>query len=269
VNTAPLRHLPAADEIKFGYTEAMCGRVITDNSMICVDPTTATCSRCVEINIAAGVVTPPTGWPLAERDWYTRARIRIVRETTVNSTAFCVRRTCGVGEELTMYQAGRAGWQVDRGTWQISIDDERVIAVPAGCAEVIEVLEERPPTWEAAALTAEQVTALLATHHPGAAEAARAWAAAGLHVAREFAELVIRTPGPQYRRIGCIGIDLRRQRFNFEDFNDDHDRFSEPYQAIIQDSEYKYSRRTLRLDALPIDPVAAADDNAGQHREHD
>jgi hypothetical protein len=53
--------------------------------------------------------------------------------------------------------------------------------------------------------------------------------------------------------------------FDF-DFDRAHDSFSKPYQAIIQDSEYKYSRRTRRLDALPIDPVAAADDNAGLHR---
>jgi hypothetical protein len=205
-------------------------------------------------------VTPPRVWPLAERNWYPQARIRIVRETTVNSTAFCVPRTYRVGEELTMLQAGLAGSQVDRGTWKIG---EGVIAIPADCAEIIEVLEDQPPTWEAAALTAEQVTALLAPHHPGAAEAARAWAAAGLHVAREYYELVIRTPDPQYRRVGCIGVDLRRLSRDENDF--DRYRFSEPYKAIIQDSDYKYSRRTLRLDALPIDPVAAADDNAGQH----
>jgi hypothetical protein len=103
----------------------------------------ATCARCVEINRSeedqrpsrptrptvsgsddiASVVTPPTGWPLAERDWHTRARIRIVREITVNSTAFCAPRTYRVGEELTMVQDGLAGGQVDRGTWRMSIDD--------------------------------------------------------------------------------------------------------------------------------------------------
>jgi hypothetical protein len=113
-------------------------------------------------------------------------------------------------------------------------------------------------------LTAEQVTALLAPYHSGAEEAACAWAAAGLHVAREFAALIIRTPGPHYRRVGCIDADVRDFRqFDYE-FDREHDCFSRPYQAIIQDSEYKYSRRTRYLDALPIDPIAAADDKAGQ-----
>lgn len=46
MNTAPLRHLPR--KIKPEYTEAICGEVITDSSMICHDPARATCARCVD-----------------------------------------------------------------------------------------------------------------------------------------------------------------------------------------------------------------------------
>lgn len=46
MSTRPLRHLPR--RIKPEYTEAMCGGIITDNSMICHDPARATCTRCVD-----------------------------------------------------------------------------------------------------------------------------------------------------------------------------------------------------------------------------
>lgn len=280
MNAAPLRHIPrylaAADVIEFGCTETMCGKVIADNSMICnpTSATGATCSRCIEINLAAGVVMPPTGWPLAERDWYTLARTRIVRETTVNSDYFCVPRTYQIGEECWMFQQGGPGSPADRGWWHIHTGEGNpMIAIPAGRVEVIEVRKERPPTWEAAALSTEQVTALLAPYHPGAAEAARAWAAAGLHVAHEAMELVIRTPGPQYRPVGYIGWRLPCDENGRPPWREGYAGpswpypliFDEPYQAILQDSEYRSSRRTLRLDDLPIDPVAAADANAGPH----
>jgi hypothetical protein len=192
---------------------------------------------------------------MAERDWWILARVRIARETTISSVAWCSPRTFHAGEELTMHQGGRAGGTVDRSAWGRSVDGEHGFTIPAGCVEVIEVLEERPPTWDAAALTAEQVTALLAPHFPEAAIAG-AWVAAGLHVGHEFGELIIRTPGPEYRRVGSI----RRG-------HPDDSQFPGPYQVIIEDSPYPFSRRTRQLNALPADPVASANDNTGRHGE--
>ena len=45
---------------------------------------------------------------LAERDWYTLARVRIVKETAVGAVDPRVDRTFLVGEELTMNQRGQA-----------------------------------------------------------------------------------------------------------------------------------------------------------------
>jgi hypothetical protein len=61
----------------------------------------------------------------------------------------------------------------------------------------VEILQDEPPTWKEAALSAGQVTELLAPHHPGAAEAAAAWAVAGLHVSwYGLGDLALRTQGP-------------------------------------------------------------------------
>jgi hypothetical protein len=181
---------------------------------------------------------------LAERDWYTEARVRIVKETTVGAVDPRVDRTFRVGEIVTMNQSGHAGREVLRDTWWDSSDIDGAHIISADCAEIVEVLEDHPPTWAAAALTAEQVTELLAPHHPGAAEAARAWAAAGLHVSCCHGGLAIRTPTPEYRTIGYIPRDYW-----------DGNRFTKPYEAVpVADQSW----RNRKLDHLPLDPVTAA-----------
>jgi hypothetical protein len=137
---------------------------------------------------------------LAERDWYTEARVRIVTQHTAGAVDPPVDRTFTVGEVLKMHQSGRAGREIDRGAWWDSSDIDGAHIIPAGCAEIVEVLEDHPPAWTAAALTASQVTELLAPYHPGAAEAARAWLAAGLHVSYCHGGLAIRTPRPRTAR---------------------------------------------------------------------
>jgi hypothetical protein len=184
---------------------------------------------------------------VAERDWWIQARVRIVRETTAHSLAWCSPRTFRVGEELTLHQGGQADAAVNCDSWRRSIDGEHGFTIPADCVEVIDVLQERPPTWDAAALTASQITELLAPRFAEAGEVVGVWESAGLHVAHEFGELVIRTPGPEYRRVGSI-----RRGYP------DRDQFTGPYHAIEEDSPYPFSRRTRQLDALPTDPVAAA-----------
>lgn len=48
MNATPRRHLPR--KTKPEYTEAMCGAIITDGSLICHDQARATCGRCVAID---------------------------------------------------------------------------------------------------------------------------------------------------------------------------------------------------------------------------
>lgn len=197
------------------------------------------------IDLPGGIrYAPALPGHLAERDWWTLARVRIVRETTVGAVDPRVDRTFRVGEELVMNQSGRAGDEVLRDCWWSSTDIDGAHIIDADCAEVIEVLEDIPPTWAAAALTAEQITDLLAPHHPGAAEAATAWIAAGLHVSHTHGGLSIRTPAPEYREIGHVPRDY---------WNDN--RFTKPYEAVV---DPKRSWLNRKLDALPLDPVAAA-----------
>jgi hypothetical protein len=181
---------------------------------------------------------------LAERDWHTEARVRIVRQHTAGAVDPPVDRTFTVGEVLKMHQSGRAGREIDRSAWWDSSDIDGAHIIPAGCAEIVEVLEDHPPTWDAAALTASQVTELLVPHHPGAAEAVQAWLAAGLHVSYCHGGLAIRTPAPGRRKVG----ELRRDYWQ-------GNKFTRPYEAV-PDEQHLYTNR--KLDHLPLDPVAAA-----------
>ena len=167
-----------------------------------------------------------------------------MKETAVGAVDPRVDRTFLVGEELTMNQRGQAGREVLRDCWRTSGDIDGAHIIDAGCAEIIEILEDHPPTWDAAALTAGQITDLLAPHHPGAAEAAAASINAGLLVAREPGGLAIRTPAPERRKVGY----LRRDYW-------DGNRFTKPYEAVI-DENREWLNRTL--DVLPPNPVAAA-----------
>ena len=153
-------------------------------------------------------------------------------------------RTFTVGEVLKMHQSGRAGREIDCGSWWDSSDIDGAHIIPAEIVEVVEVIEDHPPTWDAAALTASQVTELLAPHHPGAAEAVQAWLAAGLHVSRCHGGLAIRTPAPEYRKVGEVPRDYWKGN-----------TYSKPYEAV-PDEQHFYTNR--KLDHLPLDPVAAA-----------
>jgi len=168
---------------------------------------------------------------LAERDWWTEARVRVARRIDAGDVAF------EVGQVYVMHQHGPAGAEVDRGEW--CTETERV---PAAAVEVLEVLEDHPPTWHAAALTAERIVELLAPYHPLAERAAAAWTASRLHIAQERDGLVIRTAGPEHRRVGRIGRDYW--------FGNVH---SDPYQVTLPDNDLR------ELADLPLDPLAAWD----------
>jgi hypothetical protein len=184
---------------------------------------------------------------LAERDWYRRARVRIVKETTVGAIDPMTERTFAVGEVVTMSQQGREGREIDRGSWWDSSDIDGAHIIDAGRAEIVEILEDHPPTWKEAALPADRVTELLSPHHPGAAEAAATWAGAGLHVSwYGRGDLAVRTPGPEYRLVGIIPSDYWKGG-----------AFTRPYETVPVDEPGK-SHLRRKLDALPLDPVASA-----------
>lgn len=180
---------------------------------------------------------------LAERDWSRRARVRIIKETTVGAVDPPVERTFKVGEELEMNQRGRAGEEIRRDNWWTSSDIDGAHIIDADCAEIVEILDDEPPTWAEAALPADEVTRILAPHHPGAAEAAAAWEAAGLLVCRWARGLAIYTPGPEYRMVGRCPSDYWNRG-----------TVSLPYEAIVGGDPLHYRK----LDRLPLDPVAAS-----------
>ena len=184
---------------------------------------------------------------LAERDWYRRTRVRIVTETAVGAVDPQADRTFRVGEIVTMHQRGNAGREVLRDCWWDSADIDGAHIIPAECAEIVEILQDEPPTWDEAALTAAQVTGLLAPHHPDAAAAAAAWESAGLHVSWcEIGDLAVRTPGPEYRLVGIVPGDYWKGG-----------AFTKPYETVPAEGPGTLHLRR-KLDRLPLEPVAAA-----------
>ncbi|MGW2375382.1 MULTISPECIES: hypothetical protein [Kitasatospora] len=83
---------------------------------------------------------------IAERNWWTRARVRFLEEVDVEAVHPRRRRVFWQGEEEVMVQWGLAGRRVDRSTWWTSIDVNGAYIVMAPSVEVLEVLEEQPPT---------------------------------------------------------------------------------------------------------------------------
>lgn len=85
---------------------------------------------------------------IAEGDWFLRARVRV---TAATRTAACrgmvVRppRYWWIGEEVELFQWGRAGQPVDRTGWWTSLDPEAAYIIPCAAVEVLEILEELPP----------------------------------------------------------------------------------------------------------------------------
>jgi hypothetical protein len=185
---------------------------------------------------------------LAERAWFRRARVRFIRSGEAHSPEGPPMRF-RIGEEQEMVQSGRAGQAVDYDTWWTSFDIDGAKIFGPDAVEVVDVIEERPPTWKAAALSAATITRLLEPFHAGAAQAAAAWVAAGLHVARDVNGLLIRTPAPERRAIGRVRSDYW-----------DGGKHKHPYEVVVRDAELSYDQRVVQLEQLPLDPVAALAD---------
>lgn len=81
----------------------------------------------------------------AQRDWHTRARVRILADTASQSIDPPGVRRFRAGEECVMIQWGRAGRPVERDSWWDSFDIDAAHIVPASKVEVIAILEEVTP----------------------------------------------------------------------------------------------------------------------------
>src|SRR5580658_1347550 len=97
---------------------------------------------------------------LAEREWLTRARVRILASYPSSAPDIWHKRDPAPqpGEERVMIQWGRAGRAVDRDAWWTSADIDGAAIVPAEHVLVLEVTENSAPTHNGAALPAGVVT---------------------------------------------------------------------------------------------------------------
>lgn len=190
---------------------------------------------------------------LAERGWWTLARVRFLRDVTVSCPGDHTPRTYRADETATMNQHGSTGQEIDRDVWWSSTDIDYALIVPADAVEVLEVIERAEPMWADAELTAEQAIEALAgtpgrgEQHtaaladiPGVAETVTGWARAGLVLAHTPSALVVYTPAPERRPVGAI-----YQRHNGTWI----------YEAVINPDQ---TWRNQILKELPADPVAAA-----------
>lgn len=80
----------------------------------------------------------------AERDWHTRAIVRIL-ETTRCGNPEGGKCTFHAGQELEMIQWGCAGRPVDRDAWWDSYDIDGAFIIKADKVEVIRVIDEVSP----------------------------------------------------------------------------------------------------------------------------
>ncbi|MEU3340447.1 hypothetical protein [Streptomyces sp. NPDC006668] len=87
--------------------------------------------------------------PIAEQDWFVRARVRIREEHHAHSLEQKL-RTFRPGQEVELVQWGRASQEVDTDAWwTTSHYIPAAHIVPADKIEVLEVLEERRPEADA------------------------------------------------------------------------------------------------------------------------
>jgi len=109
---------------------------------------------------------------LAEREWWLRARVRILSTYPGGRPGVWWNgdRPPQPGEELQMRQGGRAGRKVDRDAWWTSSDIDGAVIVPAEHVLVLEVTEVHAPTHKGAAMPAAEVVAMFGAPAAGWAE---------------------------------------------------------------------------------------------------
>jgi hypothetical protein len=88
----------------------------------------------------------------ADRDWHTRAIVRVKETVTKRSVDPYREHTFHAGEELEMIQWGRAGRPVRRDSWWTSYDIDGALIIEAGSVEIVKIVDETLP-WDEPTLT--------------------------------------------------------------------------------------------------------------------
>jgi uncharacterized protein with PQ loop repeat len=145
-----------------------------------------------------GVDVGPQQPIIAERDWWTKARVRMLATTAVGSVDPMVDRTFRVDEELTMVQWGRNGCPVERDCWWTLADLDCANIIAADQVTILEILDEAPPTLASAALPADRVVELLGA-------AAATWAEQGILVIPRREHLEVRASDGEL--LGLVDVD--------------------------------------------------------------
>ncbi|KAB1140686.1 hypothetical protein F7R91_35130 [Streptomyces luteolifulvus] len=86
---------------------------------------------------------------VAARDWFTRARVRILEEHRSTSVEPLAIRIFRPGEEVQMVQWGPAGLEPETDMWLTSTDISAAHIIPADKVDVLEVLEAQSPEDDA------------------------------------------------------------------------------------------------------------------------
>ncbi|WP_152360510.1 hypothetical protein [Microlunatus speluncae] len=84
------------------------------------------------------------GSAVAERDWYLRARVRVVAAMRTSAgRGLVVRppRYWRIGEEAELFQWGRAGRPVDHDDWWTTRDTDTAYILPAAAVGGLEILD--------------------------------------------------------------------------------------------------------------------------------
>lgn len=183
--------------------------------------------------------------PKAEREWSTRARVRIRDSYRAGSVSPWDERRFTPGEELEMLQMGRQGRPVDRDAWWTSADIDGAFILPAVHVQVLEVISDNPPAFADAALPRGRVIAILG---PGA----EAWDGQGILTVPGVYDFEIRASSGELLGLvsrGGTGAGYARMRA------------AEPvtYRAVIrEDGSYYPPSVKFPAGFIPPDPARAA-----------
>jgi hypothetical protein len=216
-----------------------------------------TCNGCGECNIrpAAFYEVPPAPGPAyavlvqadppaAERDWSTRARVRIITPVGAANVDPRGSRSFTPGEELEMIQWGRAGRSVDRSAWWTSTDIDGAFIIGAEHVEVLEIIKEKAPTFAGAALPAAEVTAMLGPSAAG-------WAEQGILLVPHIYDLEVRAGSGEL-------LGLIERGGQGQDYDPPRPRQPVTYRAVIrEDGSHHPPAVKFPGGFVPPDPARA------------
>ena len=183
--------------------------------------------------------------PVAEREWSTWARVRILATYRAGSVSPWDKRRFEPGQELEMVQWGRAGRPVDRAAWWTSTDIDGAFIIPAEHITVLEVTRNKAPTFAGAALPRGRVIAILG---PGA----EAWDGQGILVVLSVYDLEIRAGSGEL-------LGLVERGGHGADYDKILARQPVTYRAVIrEDGSYHPPSVKFPAGFIPPDPARAA-----------